>query len=156
MDRLGLDILARELKEDAAVLASAVALARERFESDYPGSLEACGYELNRAYNIIEKGFERVCLAFENHFEKRGDYHERLIERMSLDIPGMRPAFIPPEQRAAMRDLKGFRHVFRHAYDLALKRERLSEVVREAEAIAGRFPGWIEMFCRGARDLLED
>lgn len=112
MDSLGLQILIRELEEDGRVFAEATALARERVGQDHPGSLEACAYELNRSYNILEKCFERVCTAFENHFEKRGDYHERLIERLSLDLPGIRPAFLPPSFRGTVRDLKGFPGTF--------------------------------------------
>jgi hypothetical protein len=156
MDRLGLSILVRELQEDAAVMAGAVALARQRLAAGFPGSLEACGYELNRTYNILEKSFERICVAFENHFDKRGDYHERLIERLSVDIPGIRPAFLPPTERAAVRDLKGFRHVFRHAYELSLLSHRLEELVRRAEHLSTRFPEWVNAFRAGCEGLLHE
>ena len=82
MDRIEAEVLKQELLADAEVLRQAATAASERIVEDYPGSLAACGYELNRTYNILEKGFERICEAFENHFEKRGDFHERLIERM--------------------------------------------------------------------------
>jgi hypothetical protein len=155
MDRLGLEILARELREDATVMAGAVALARQRLAAGFPGSLEACGYELNRAYNILEKSFERICVTFENHFDKRGDYHERLIERLSVDIPGIRPAFLPPAERAGVRDLKGFRHVFRHAYELSLRSHRLEELVCRAEHLSAQFPEWVKAFRADSERLLE-
>lgn len=154
LDSVGLDILVREMEEDAAVFAQAVSIARERLEQIHPGHLEACGYELNRAYNILEKTFERVCVAFENHFDKRGDYHERLIERMALHLPGIRPALVPPDWKEVIRDLKGFRPIFRHAYDLRLRPARLAEVVEHAESVRAALPRWIQDFRAGAQAML--
>ena len=76
MDRIGLEILHQELIADARVLQDSALAARARVAQTFTGSTEACGYQLNRFYNILERGFERICESFENHFEKRGDYHE--------------------------------------------------------------------------------
>ena len=106
MDRVGLAILEQELKADAVVMAEAARLARERLEDEHAGHLSSCGYELNRFYNVLEKSFERLREAFENHFEKSGDYHERIIERVSLDLPGIRPPFLSTDFRSRVRELK--------------------------------------------------
>ena len=150
MDPVALHILCRELEDDARVLHEAAATARKRLDDPHPGHLEACGFEINRVYNVIEKAFERVCVAFENHFEKRGDYHERLIERVSLDLPGFRPAFLPAEWRVEIRDVKNFRHVFRHAYDLKLHAERLGPLVATVEKLDSQFSAWIARFEQAA------
>ncbi|MFM8434432.1 MAG: hypothetical protein ACKOBP_03700 [Planctomycetia bacterium] len=151
MDRVGLAILEREFRADAAVMAEAARLARERLTDEHTGHLSACGYELNRFYNVLEKSFERLCAAFENHFEKTGDYHERLLERVSLDLPGIRPRFLPEEHRAQVRELKSFRHFFRHAYDPILRSDRLAELVGDAGRVSAAFPEWIHSFCETIR-----
>lgn len=151
MDRIGLAILEREWEADAAVLAEAARLAKERLADEHPGHLSACGYELNRFYNVLEKSFERLCAAFENHFEKSGDYHERLLERVSLDLPAIRPRFLPLESRSAVRELKSFRHFFRHAYEPILRSDRLAELVNQAQAIAVAFPEWVGTFSGAIR-----
>jgi hypothetical protein len=51
--------------------------------------------------------FERVCEDFENHFEKRGEYHEKLIQRLSLNLEGIRPAFIPQSQIPKRSGIEG-------------------------------------------------
>ena len=150
MDRVALEILRQGLKQDGTVIAQAAALAKQRLEEANPGSAEACGYELHRLYNVLGKSFERVCEAFENHFEKRGDYHERLIERMTLDLPAIRPAFLPLAAREAVRELKAFRHLIRHAYDLQLRADRLAELASIAAAVSAQFPMWIEGFAARA------
>lgn len=146
MDAVALEILRQGLRKDANVLGAAVAAAREQLDNPHSGHLEACAYQLNRAFNVLEKAFERVCVSFENHFQKGPAYHEDLIERMTLELPGIRPRFLPPEQVVPVRDLKGFRHVFRHAYELELQEERLRSVVAHAESIQQTFPEWCNGF----------
>lgn len=154
MDRVGLAILEQELAADATVMAEAARLAAERFADEHAGHLSACGYELNRFYNVLEKSFERLCEAFENHFEKAGDYPERLLERVSLDLPGIRPRFLPAELRTHVRELKSFRHFFRHAYDPILRTDRLAELVTVASDVSAAFPEWARHFCAVIRAKL--
>lgn len=155
MARVGLAILEQELAADATVMAEAARLAAERLADEHAGHLSACGYELNRFYNVLEKSFERLCEAFENHFEKAGDYPERLLERVSLDLPGIRPRFLPAELRTHVRELKSFRHFFRHAYDPILRADRLAELVAGAIDVSAAFPEWIRQFCAAIRVELE-
>ena len=151
MDALGLTILERELAADAVILREASAMATLRLQERAGGFAEASAYELARFYTVLEKAFERVCLAFENHFDKRQDYHERLLQRMVLNLPGIRPAFVPTAELSALRDLKGFRHVVRHAYDLNLRPTRLAELATDAARLADSFPRWTAIFAAAVR-----
>ena len=146
MDAAGLSILMAELQADCAVVADAARKAGLRLREPGPGHLEACAYELARLYNVFEQMLERVCEAFENRFDKRGDYHEKLIQRLSLRLEGIRPAFIPSGRVDELRELKGFRHVVRHAYDLTLRADRLAELVAMAERLAAELPAWCADF----------
>jgi hypothetical protein len=155
MDRLGLQILLSEMFQDASILKQSSDNASLRIQETHPGHLEACGYELHRFYNVLEKSLERLCQAFENHFEKKGDYHERLLERLLLDIPEVRPAFLPVTHKTVLRELKGFRHLFRHAYDLELRQDRLLELTHHAHAISQAFPTWLKHFEATVKTKLE-
>jgi hypothetical protein len=146
MDAGGLTILLKELEADCAVARDAAQKAARRLREESPGHLEACAYELARFYNVVERMFERLCEEFENHFEKRGDFHEKLIQRLALDLEGIRPAFIPKDRAADVRELKGFRHVMRHAYDLTLRTDRLEELSRIAERLGAELPVWCVNF----------
>jgi hypothetical protein len=146
MDAPGLTILLKELEADCAVARDAARKAALRLNESAPGHLEACAYELGRLYNVIERMLERICFEFENHLEQRGDYHERLLQRLSLDLDGIRPAFLPRDQVSQLRELKGFRHVMRHAYDLTLRADRLAELAGIAERVADQLPDWCRTF----------
>jgi hypothetical protein len=151
MDAAGLTILLKELEVDCTVARDAAHKAALRLREASPGHLEACAYELARVYNVIERMLERICEEFENHLERRGDYHERLIQRLSLDLDGIRPALLPRDRVADVRELKGFRHVLRHAYDLDLRPDRLAELSRLAEQLAADLPGWCSELGRKVR-----
>lgn len=151
MDAVGLEILLREIVADQRVMQDAVRKAKSRLEARGAGFLEAAAFELSRHYNVLEKIFERVCDGFENHFERRGDYHERLLQRMVLDLPSLRPAFAPASTLADLRELKGFRHVVRHAYDLTLREDRVRELAQIAERVTRDLPEWVETFARKVR-----
>ena len=151
MDAAGLIILVKELEADCRVARAAAENAALLLREGGRGHLEACAYELGRMYNIVERMFERICEDFENQFEKRGDYHERLLQRLSLDLPGIRPSFLPPNEAPALRELKGFRHLTRHAYDLTLRADRVEELTKMAVELTGKLPGWCLEFERKVR-----
>jgi hypothetical protein len=88
----------------------------------------------------------RICRGFENHFDKRDDYHARLIQRLVLELPGIRPEFIPKTGISIVRELKGFKHVVRHAYDLEFRAPRVAELTQMAESLATELPGWTASF----------
>lgn len=151
MDLAGLSILLAELQADSAVAGDAGRKAALRLRQEAPGHLEACAYELGRFYGVLEKMLERICEGFENHLDKRGDYHERLVQRLSLDLEGIRPAFIPQSRVSDIRELKGFRHLIRRAYDLTLKAERLTPLARISEELSEELPSWCTNFANTVR-----
>ena len=146
MDAVGLEILERELAADRRVLIDAAGKASDRIGESFPGHLEACAYELARFYTVLERMLENICEAFENHFERDGDWHERLLTRLSLDLPGLRPALVPESAVGNLRELKRFRHLIRRAYDLTLRDDRLRELVRFAAETNDALPAWCAEF----------
>lgn len=151
MDSVGLEILERELAADRKVLADAAQKAAARIHESSPGHLEACAYEMARFYTVFERMLENICEAFENHFERQGDWHEKLLVRLSLDLPGLRPAFFPQGGLADLREIKRFRHMIRHAYDLELRADRLQELVAIVERVEAAVPGWCASFSSAVR-----
>lgn len=137
-----------ELAADGKVLASAADNATQWIGQPSTGHLEACAYEMSRFYTVLERMLERVCEAFENHFEKTGNYHEKPLQRLALDLPGLRPAFLPAD---ALPELRRFRHLVRHAYDLTLRADRLGELVQMARRVKTALPGWCAEFAAGVR-----
>jgi len=156
MDRIALQILEDGWAQDARVMQRAAATLQARLAESSEGRFAAAAYEINRIYNILEKAFERLCETFENHLEKKGRYHDSLIERVSLELTGIRPAFLPSDAIRAVRELKGFRHLFRHAYDLDLDPERVRAAAGNATRCVGEFERWCREFLATVRSRYRD
>ena len=93
--------------------------------------LAAIAYILHNIYGALENLFEQVSRTFENHVTDPAQWHRELLTKMFLDIPKVRPAVLPPDLRGFLNDLRGFRHVFRHAYEFELDAEKLKLLVRD-------------------------
>ena len=112
----------------AAFIRSALA-AIDRIESRVsqfnlnnlsPAELDSLGYSLHNIYNALENCFEQISLSFENHVRDRTRWHRELLEKMFLEIKILRPAVLPEQLRSLLGELLGFRHLFRHAYELKI------------------------------------
>jgi hypothetical protein len=151
MDRIALQILEDGWEQDGRAMCRAVGTLRDRLAETTDGRWAAAAFEINRIYNILEKAFERLCESFENHLEKTGRYHDVLIERVTLNLKGIRPAFLPGDAVRDVRELKGFRHLFRHAYDLDLDPVRVTAAAEIAARCVIGFDGWCRSFLEEVR-----
>ncbi len=82
-------------------------------------------YLLHNLYGALEDAFLEIARTFENCIEDPSRYHRELLNRMQLDVPGIRPKLLSGESRIVLDELRGFRHVFRHAYDYELDPDKV-------------------------------
>jgi len=99
---------------------------------DEPALLEGLAYQLHNLYNAVEDLLKVVADVFENSLRDLPRWHTELLERMRLEIEGIRPALLSPELYSLLDELRSFRHFFRHAYGRRLREERVLEVLRRA------------------------
>lgn len=71
---------------------------------------------------------EEIAKTFENKVEDPAKYHRELLKRMYMDIPGIRPKLLSQESYRVLDEIRGFRHIFRHAYDYELDQERVDNL----------------------------
>ena len=135
MDELELTTLRDELLADCRMAENAWSLAQTRFDERTDSGLEACAHYLARLYNVIEQMGVRVARAFENRLDDDRGWHAELIRRLSIPISGVRPALFPEDLRQPLRELRAFRHVFTHAYDLELDRGKLALLLTYADRV---------------------
>lgn len=113
----------------------------------------ALAYTLASLYAVMEGYFLRVAKAFENRLDP-AQWHRHLLDRMAVEIAGVRPALLAPEERAAIDELRAFRHVFRHIYQGQLDVEKLQLVDRRAPAALAAFRDAHERFSSALDDLI--
>ena len=93
--------------------------------------IAAAGYVLHNIYGALENIFEQISRTFENHVTDPTQWHRELLTKMFLEIPKIRAAVLPADLRGFLNDLRGFRHVFRHAYEFELDAKKLALLVRD-------------------------
>ena len=111
-------------------LATGVEVARGRVTASsaqlelYGGAALAHGY-----YTHLERVFERIARDLNSAPLDGPDWHRRLLESMTLERPGVRPAVVPSDLEAPLDELLRFRHLFRNLYVLDLEGERIVAIL---------------------------
>ena len=94
-------------------------------------AVESTGYWMHNLYCAFEDLFKLVAGFWENNLSANGDYHIHLLKRMLVEIEGVRPLLLSSVSYRVLNELRGFRHVFRHAYSYGLDNERVSALLRK-------------------------
>ena len=152
MDHVALQTLREEMLEDCRIAVDAFSKAAARFERHEEVAFEGCAHHLCRMYNAVEQMALRVAKVFENNIDDEQGWHSALLNRLAIKIEGMRPALFPQDLKPPLQELKAFRHVFVHAYELELDPDKLSLLLKYARQVADRLPVLVEQFIRQVAD----
>ncbi|MFH1985720.1 MAG: hypothetical protein ABIL58_28125 [Pseudomonadota bacterium] len=99
-----------------------------------PEMVDSTGYQLHNLYCAYEDLFKLVVGFWENNVSSNGGFHINILKRMMAEIEGVRPPLISAESYSHLDELRGFRHVFRHAYTYHLDDERVGFLLRRVIA----------------------
>jgi hypothetical protein len=106
-------------------------------------------------YSAFEDLFKLVSAFWENNLAIEGDFHIHLLRRMLVQVEGVRPALVSEESYRSLNELRGFRHVFRHAYTYGLDAERISLLLRRLLDKKGVFLNDIQAFRSAIAEMLK-
>jgi hypothetical protein len=130
------------LKTDLTTQMTLIKAISERLEErarglkpDDPVRLESVAYQIHNFYNAIEDLLKIVAAHFENQIADTARWHTLLLQRMSQEISGIRPAFLAQESYLLLNSLRGFRHFFRHAYGVPIDYEQLQINLNKARQL---------------------
>jgi len=100
----------------------------------------ALAFTIHTIYGVLENYFLRISKFFENSLPQES-WHKTLVERMALDIPGVRPALITDTAlKNSILELLRFRHKFRNLYGEDLRPEKIREVQENLTTVLEQFP----------------
>ena len=85
---------------------------------------------LHHAYTGIETMLARLAMGLEGSEPAGPDSHRRLLALAGLEVKGVRPAWFDADQLEVLRELLGFRHLFRHGYGAKYRAVRLRELAQ--------------------------
>ena len=110
----------------------------------------AAGVVLQDFYNTVEKSLQRIAIELDGAVPTGDAWHQQLVQRMTVAIPGRRPAVL--DQKLAMRlsEFLRFRHLFRSIYGFDLDWSRIEPLLTELPLVIERFSASLD----GFRDYL--
>jgi len=148
MDKEALEVLRAEVYAQLAEIHRVYQRILDRASAQSPIEVESLAYQLHNLYCAYEDLRRIVADHFENRIAEGGRRHRELLLRMSVDIPGVRPALVSRETLILLDSLRAFRHFFRHAYTYELDPRKVRVVLEDALALRPKFQADLERFFR--------
>jgi len=133
-DKNVIHVLIAEIKNDMRVIdkiLEEISILRDGLDDQ--NKVIAAGYHLHNLYSAFEHVFERVAKVFENSLEDKSKYHIQLLNRMAIDIDGIRPKLLSTENYKILNELRAFRHVFRYSYDFELDADKILLLIKKLD-----------------------
>jgi len=100
--------------------------------------MDAVALNLHSLYSGVERLFELIATTIDNDLPQGANWHRVLLERMSVEIPSVRPAVISEATCEALDEYRGFRHVVRHAYTFQFDAAKMQHLVERIPTIFTR------------------
>jgi len=123
-------------------------LKRLKENKDNEDLRDSLAYRLHNLYCAYEDLFKIIAKFFENRIEDPARYHIELLRRMLIEIKGIRPSLISEESYTYLNELRGFRHVFRHAYAIELDVDRIIALAEKSLILKSLFEEDLKRFKR--------
>jgi hypothetical protein len=125
------------------------AALRRKVASVCPDDVEkaALGAMLHSFYNGVENIFKRVAAHCDAGPPRGEDWHTALLEQMTRPTPA-RPAVLSESLAAALKRFLEFRHVFRQAYGMQLRWDRMAPGVRQCQATFDHLEAELDAFLK--------
>jgi hypothetical protein len=103
---------------------------------------------IEKAYGGVERALARIARDVDRHVPGGPAWHADLLRRLSVELPGRRPAVISRAVYQGLDELRGFRHRERNSYVRDLDPRRVIEIAggvlptldalsREVDALEG-------------------
>ena len=131
--------------------------AWERIEhgADDPVDWGALSFTIQTLYGVLESHFLRISKYFENNLPA-DRWHATLVERMWLEIPGVRPAFLQTrEHKIHVMEIMRFRHRLRHLYGEDLDPRKTANIQQTVDVFFAKFPDLHASFVAKLRSIAD-
>jgi hypothetical protein len=91
--------------------------------------LDGVALNLHGFYNGLERIFERVASSLDGAKPTGENWHFVLLQQMSREVKGIRPAVISEAVRLQLDEFRGFRHVVRNVYTFNFESDRVADLL---------------------------
>jgi hypothetical protein len=155
MDSNKLTLLSVDLNAQMSnikVIHQKIVARSTRLQSDDETILESIAYQIHNLYCATEDLLKIVAGYFENNISDSSQWHSLLLQRMSIEIPNIRPAFLTSKTYSILNSLRGFRHFFRHAYGATIEYDQLKSNLDKSLNLLANLESDLNKFITGFSD----
>ena len=96
-------------------------------------------------YTCVETIFLRISRFFENNLSK-DHWHQELLDRMTIEIGGIRKAVITDDVKDALTEILKFRHFTRYYFELNYDWDKLDYLLKKFDHVKEALPVQIRKF----------
>ncbi len=104
-------------------------------------------------YTCLETVFLRISRCFENSLTQ-DRWHQDLLQKMTLDIPGIRPRVVGDPTAALLAELLKFRHFKRYYFELEYDWDRIELVQKKYAQLKPLIQADLQQFLGFLRELI--
>jgi len=124
-----------ELKEIAWVVQR-IETGWERVQqSNDDHYLDGVGLNLHGFYSGLERIFELIATRVDGTKPTGENWHQALLQQMTIEVPGIRPAVISQATYTQLDEYRGFRHVVRNVYTYRFDPAKIQRLVENAPGL---------------------
>ncbi len=125
-----------ELSDLQRIAVHAVRRLEKSFQDeDYLGSV---AFDLQSFYQAIERIFTIVAATIDGSVPSGENWHRDLLDQMSGEVAGRRPAVISAETKESLQAFRRFRHVGRNVYAFELDPLKIRSLAERIQETCGR------------------
>jgi len=114
-------------------------------DEDYLGSV---AFDLQGFYQGAESVFATIAKSIDRSVPSGDSWHRMLLDQMTGEVPGIRPAVISMETRVALDDFRMFRHLAHNIYTFNLDPRRIKTLIE-------RLPGAVSLLCKDIEEFAD-
>jgi len=104
-------------------------------------------------YTCLETAFLRISKAFENSLEKY-KWHANLLERMVVEIPGVRKALLTDVSYDLLKEIMRFRHFKRYYFELDYDKDRIDFLEKKYKEVVPLVLQELELYITFLQELI--
>ena len=90
---------------------------------------------LHGFYSGLERIFDKIAASVDGSVPEGANWHRELLNQMSMEITGIRPAVISLDLKEKLEEYRGFRHVVRNVYTYHLSPQKIKPLVDKVQEV---------------------
>ena len=94
--------------------------------------LDGVALNLHGFYSGLERIFTHIAETIDGELPLGENWHQLLLQRMTQEIPGIRPAVISLETGNRLNEFRGFRHIVRNVYTYKFDPDKVEKLIHAA------------------------